>query len=212
MKRTRVLMVLASGIMLLQCGCGGNGKAPAKTGFLSDYSHLRAVSDSDLRYVNEQALGRYSRFIVDPVEIYFHGGAKAKEEQTKGKLTQQEITNLTNYMHDAVVKALSDGYSVVYQPAPGVARIRIAITDITKSNTAMSVIPQTNLMGVGIGGASMEAEMVDSLTGQQIGAVIASRSGSRIPFSNLGDWTAAKNAMNQWASNIKKRLDEAHAR
>jgi len=212
MRRTCVLTLFVSLIMSIQCGCGGNGKMPSKTGFLSDYSRLRAVSDSSLQYVDMQALGRYSQFIVEPVEVYFHGGAKAIEKQTKGRLSEQDIEDLVNYMHDTVTKTLSDGYTVVYRPGPGVARIRIALTDINKSSKAMTLIPQANLTGVGIGGASMEAEMIDSVTGAQIGAVIASRGGSRIPFSNLGDWKAAKNAMDQWARNLKKRIDEAHGR
>jgi hypothetical protein len=212
MKRSYILMVLTSVVMLMQYGCGGDGKVPAKTGFLSDYSNLRAVSDSSLQYVDMQALGRYSKFIVEPVEVDFHGGAKAIEKQTKGRLSQQDIEDLVNYMHDAVVKALSDGYSVVYQPGPGVARIRIALTDITKSSKPMTLIPQANLAGVGIGGASMEAEIVDSVTGQQIAAMIESRSGSRIPFSNLGDWTAAKKAIDQWAGDFKTKVNEAHGR
>jgi hypothetical protein len=59
------------------------------------------------------------------------------------------------------------------------------------------------------GGATMEAELVDSMTGKQIGAVMESGKGSRIPFSNLGDWTAAKGVMDGWAARFQKRLEEA---
>jgi len=41
------------------------------------------------------------------------------------------------------------------------------------------MLPQASLMGAGVGGAAMEAELVDSVTGKQIGAVIESRKGSR---------------------------------
>jgi hypothetical protein len=54
----------------------------------------------------------------------------------------------------------------------------------------------------------MEAEVVDSVTGQQIGAVVESGKGSRIPFANLGDWTAAKSVMDGWADRFQKRLEE----
>jgi hypothetical protein len=85
-----------------------------------------------------------------------------------------------------------------------VARIRVALTDI-KETGALNILPQASLLGAGIGGAAMEAEVVDSLTGRQIGAVVESRKGSRVPFSNLGDWGTAKGVMDYWANRFKER-------
>jgi hypothetical protein len=206
MAKTSVLMVVAIGLMLMQFGCGP-GRA-AKTGFLTDYSRLSKESNSTLRHINKRALAKYSNFIVDPVEVHFHRGAKAIEHRTKGKLTQQKVTDLTNYLHTKILKAVEDsGNRVVYQPASGVARIRVALTDIDKSSLA-SLSPQAKLLGIGIGGASMEAEVVDSMTGEQIGAVVESKMGTRMPFANLGEWDAAKQVMDDWAKRFKKRLDE----
>ena len=201
MKKTSLLMLLAIGIMVIQCGCGS--KEMVKTGFLSDYSKLQKESDSSLRYVNKKALTRYSSFIVDPVKVRFYSGAKSK-----GKLTQQQITDLTNYMHSKIIEAVQGaGKKVTYRPTVGVARIRVALTDIEKTN-AVNILPQASLLGAGIGGASMEAEVVDAMTGEQIGAVVESKQGSRIPFANLGDWTAAKKVMDSWADRFQKRLAE----
>ncbi len=204
MKKTSLLMMLAmiavTALVFIN-GCGGGGQV--KTGFLSDYSQLQKESDSSLRYVNERALTRYSSFIVDPVKVRFYSGAKSK-----GKLTQQQVTDLTNYMHSKIIEAVQGaGKKVTYQPAAGVARIRVALTDIEKTN-AINILPQASLLGAGIGGASMEAEIIDAMTGEQIGAVVESKQGSRIPFSNLGDWTAAKKVMDSWAERFQKRLAE----
>lgn len=205
MKETSVLMVVAVGLMLMQFGCGSKGLV--KTGFLTDYSRLRAESDTSLRYINERALDAYSGFIVDSVEVHFHSGAKAIEQRTKGKLTRQELRDLTNYMHSAIIKAVQNSRrAVVYQPAASVARIRVALTDIEKTG-ALNVLPQASLAGVGLGGVSMEAEIVDSMTGEQIGAVVEAQKGSRVPFSNLGEWTTAKKIMDDWAKRLQKRLE-----
>ena len=48
-----------------------------------------------------------------------------------------------------------------------------------------------------------------SVTGEQIGAVVESKKGSRIPFANLGDWDAAKQVINDWAKRLQKRPEEA---
>jgi len=206
MKKTSVLMIVTIGLMLMQFGCGSN--AVVKTGFLTDYSRLSKESDSTLRHINKRALAKYSNFIVDPVKVHFHMGSKAIEHRTEGKLTQRQMTDLTNYLHAKIVRAVKDsGNRVVYQPGSGVARIRVALTDIDRS-TAASLLPTAKIVGAGIGGASMEAEVVDSMTGEQIGAVVESKKGSIIPFANLGQWDAAKQVMDDWAKRFEKRLDE----
>jgi hypothetical protein len=207
MKEVGVLLIVAISLMVVQCGC--ESKEMARTGFLTDYSRLRAESDTSLRYVNKTALGAYSGFIVDKVEVHFFSGASAIEAKSEGKLTEQELKDLTNYFHSAIVRAISDsGRKVVYQAGPGVARIRVALTDI-KETGALNVLPQASLLGADVGGAAMEAEIVDSLTGKQIGAVVESRKGSQVPFSNLGDWGTAKGIMDDWAKRLQKRLEEA---
>jgi len=205
-KKTTLLILLAIVLMALQSGCGG-GKEHIKTGFLSDYAKLQKDSESSMRYVNEGALSGYSGFIVDPVKVVFHGGSKSKD-----KLTEQQITDLTNYTHTKIVEAVQGaGKKVAYQPAAGVARIHVALTDMEKSS-AVSILPQASLLGAGIGGASMEAEVVDSMTRKQIGAVVQSGKGGRIPFTNLGDWTAAKSVIDGWAKRFQDRLMEANVK
>lgn len=206
MSKTSVLVVAAVGLMLMQCGCGA--EKVVKTGFLSDYSRLTVKSESSLRYVNESALARYSSFIVDRVTLYFHSGADGIEDKTKGKLTQEKIDDLTNYLHSKIVEAVKEsGHSVVYQPGPGVARIRAALTDIDKTSI-VTLYPGAKLSGLGLGGAALEAEIVDSNTGEQIAGLVEAQKGSRIPFVGLGKWDAAKQAMDEWGKRLQKRLEE----
>lgn len=209
MKKTSLLMLLAIGIMVVQCGCGA--QRAQRTGFLSDYSKLKPYSDVSYRNIPSQAtIRRYSKFIVDPVVIHFHTGSKAIEERTKGKITEQDITDLKNYMHDAIVNAISDRYGIAYRPGPGVARVRIAITDLKKSNVLMNIHPGSKLLGSGLGGASLEAEWLDSQTGKQIAALVESQLGDRLSLDGLSEWGDAKAIMDGWAQRFRTRLDEAH--
>ncbi len=201
---TNVVLAAVIGIFVFS-GCGGVEQS--RTGFLSDYSRLEEVSNESYRYVDEQAVDKYSAFIVDEVKVHFFTGASAVKAKSEGKITTQDLKDLTNYFHSAIVKAISDsGRKVVYQAGPGVARIRVALTDI-KETSALNVLPQASLLGAGIGGAAMEAEVIDSVTGKQIGAVVEARKGSRVPFSNLGDWGTAKGVMDHWANRLKERLE-----
>ena len=201
MKKKMILGVTLMTALVLLSGCGSK---QTKTGFLSDYSKLQKESDSSLRYADVKAVAGYSGFIVDPVKVVLQS-----EVKSEGKLTDEQMTDLASYMHVKIVEAVQGaGKKVVYQPAAGVARIRVALTDMEKTS-AVNIVPQASLLGVGIGGASMEAEVIDSISGQQLGAVVESGKGSRVPFANLGDWTAAKKVIDGWAERFQKRLEEA---
>ncbi len=204
MTRTNLLMGLAIVVMASQYGCGQ--KRLVTTGFLSDYSRLETVSDTMLQYVvptNE--FRSYRKFIIDPVDVHFHGNAKGTDAKSK------EIAELRQYMHAAFQNALLDHYNVVRRPGPGVARIRIALTDLEKSSPALNVIPQTKLMGVGLGGASMEGEVLDSVTGKQLAAVVQVQKGKKLSLSGLSKWGDAKAVIDVWAKRLVEKLDEAHS-
>ena len=185
-------------MVLVLSGCGSK---QVETGFLSDYSKLQKEG-SALRYVNEVELKKYASFIVNKVQVHLYEG-----EKSKGKLTDEELGDLTNYMHAKIVEAVENaGKTVVYRPAAGVARIRIALTDLDASN-AVTILPQASLLGAGLGGAAGEAEIIDSMTDQQIAAFVLKQQGSRIPFTNLGKWTAAKQVIDNWAKKFQKRIE-----
>jgi hypothetical protein len=203
MNKRNLLTVLAIALVAAQCGC--SAKLGRQTGFLSDYTKLDRQSDISYRYIGPY-LGRYSQFIVDPVKVHFHASSKA------GKLSAENITDMQNYMHAAIVSAISDRYSIVYRPGPGVARIRVALTDLKKSKIVQNIWPGSKLAGTGLGGASLEAELVDSRDGTQIGAVVESQLGERLSLDGLSTWGDVKAIMDGWAKRLRERLDEAHGR
>ncbi len=201
--------VVAIGLSIVLCGCGP-GRAE-RTGFLNDYSKLEAQSDTSYRYIAPgNQLGRYSKFIIDPVKIHFFTGSKAEKAEAKGKLKEEDLTDLKNYMHDALVKAIEERYEVVYHAGPGVARLRTAITDLKKSGIVQNILPIGKVNGTGLGSATLEAELVDSQTGKQIGALVESQSGKRLSLDGYSTWGDAKAVMNRWAKRFRERLDEAH--
>ena len=195
--KQQIIVLAVIAIALTTAGCGGKHRKP--TGFLSDYSKLVEESGSIMRYMNEAALNKYSGFIVDPIQT--------RIDDPDRTLSDEDIADLTSYMYDKVVEAIEKSDDrIAYRPAADVARLRIAFTDIGKSHP-ISIVPWSSIAGLGIGGASVEAELVDSITGQQIAAVVQSKEGqSKVPFTTLGDWTAAKQTIDTWAKNLEKSL------
>jgi hypothetical protein len=197
--------VFVAAVLSLAVMFGGCASAPKETGFLSTYANLQPVSSTFMRYIApDNAMGKYSKFIVDPVTIHLYDQSKL------GKFDPQDLEHLKQYMYQAVRQSLAERYQIVSDPGPGVARLRIAITDLKKSSPVLNAIPQTKMTGVGLGQAAVEGEMVDSQTGKQIVAAIDSETGSRFSFAGLSKWGDVEAIMNDWAKRLRTRIDEAH--
>lgn len=195
--------------MLLSClamvfglyACGGQPKAG--NGFLTDYSKL----EKNPRYAGSRIysnpnnpLKNYSRFIVNPVQVRLSSlGAHRATDPEK----HQEISQ---YAHQQFIAALKKGgYEVVTQPGPGTLVLRSALTEMAPSELK----PRSFLMNISLGGASIEAEFVDALSGEVVIAVMESQRGSITP-AGTNEYENAKNVIDRWAERLVRRLDEEH--
>ncbi len=215
MKKTYLLIAITAFFLTGIYGCFE--PEASNTGYLSDYSKLKepsgfeAIEGSTFRYKDSSVVkGKYQGFILEPVIVKFQIESKAAAAESKGKLTQQDINDLTNYFGSAIIDAIKDaGYKLVYRTGAGIARIRVAITDLRKTNIIFAAVPTARITtGIGVGGAAIESEMVDSVSGKQITACVESKPGSRIPFTGLSKWGGAQYAMDSWVSRFKKQLAE----
>ena len=206
-RKTSVLAVVIIGLALLQCGC--SAQKAQETGFLNDYSKLKPYSDVSYQYaLTADVIKPYSKVIIDPVEVHFHASSKATKDSEKGKIKEQDIEDLCNYLHASVEQALSKSFTIVYRPGPGVMRMRMALTDLKKANILMNIHPASKLIGKGIGGASVEAELIDSQSGEQLAAIIESQLGKRVSLSGLSAWGDAKSVMDEWAERLRNKIVE----
>ena len=193
-------------VSVMAAGCA-TVQDPGQTEFLSDYSKLEEIEENHLVY-DSGNLGNYSKFIIEPVAMLY------RQPEEKRKFADEELEDLQAHFATKVREALieDDGYQVVEVAELGTARLRIGITDVDATIGALNVTIYTKITGAGLGGAAMEGEVVDSVTGEQIGAVIRWGSGSRIGragFTQTGD---AKILMNRWAKDLRERIDKEHGR
>jgi len=180
-------------VMFTGCESPLASKEITATGFLSDYSGLESISDTSYRYMNPKYdLGNYAAFIIDPVKVIFN-------KQTKAKVKNwDDLEKLRAYMRRAFINALIPRYNAsATRPGRGVARIRIALTNIEKSAPFK------------LGSVSMEIELLDSQTGEQIGALVESQK-KGVAFRGYDPWAGAKAAMDDWAQRFYNRLEEVH--
>jgi len=192
-----VLLGIGLLVAAMQCmGCAT--KPPGPTGFLSDYSRLKKVDDSAMRYISPDLRG-YNKFMIDPVEMHVKANVLKPEQRAE----------VANYMRDAIHKQLeSRNYTIVTAPGVGVARLRIALTGVQDAKWYLNIHPASKVTGAGRAQASMEAEVVDSVTGEQLAAAIRAGKGKEFtlnPFSTIDD---VKSTIDQWAKSAGERLDE----
>ncbi len=200
MIRASMLVVLAA---LGSCAGCGSTSAPARTGFLSDYSRLTEESPTSFRYVAPpDTARRYTSFIIDPV--------KTREYKDSG--ADPAMGELSEYFRTRLVETLKPDFAVTSQPGPGVARVRAALTDVKASAWYLNLHPASKLTGAGLGEASMELEIVDSVSGEQIAALVESQRGSRLELDAFSKHDDAKDAIDDWCARFRARLDELHGK
>jgi hypothetical protein len=201
-----------------------SGKSVKVSGFLGDYSKFHEGPEGGpiLFYEKEpDALRGYRKFIIDPILIYF------KPEAKGFAVDPDKLDKLSDTFRNAVIEELEKGgaYQVVEEPGPGVAHVRIAITDVKpvrmgaggKTGTIIGgsilIFPGAGLLfpNLSTGEAGIEAEVLDTVSNERLAAVIDHKSGRR--FFNIRGaltWGDVKKAFGMWARQFRQYLDDLH--
>ncbi len=192
-KSAITLGVIIAGLTLGAC----SSKPPiAQTGFLSTYDNLRAESDSRLVYGSTD-LADYTSFIIDPIEM----------RVPLSKLSAADQAEAARYFRASTAETIrSQGFTVTDTPGLRTARVQIAMTDIAKSTWWRKIHPVWRSLGAGTGGAAMEAEIVDSVSGRQLAAVVQSVSGNQFDFTAFSTLSDVKSAIDKWGDRGRLEL------
>lgn len=201
--RRTPLALLAAAIgfaYLILAGCS-SAPSTTQTGFLSSYAELTPAGPNRMRYTSPE-LGDYTAFIIDPVQV----------SSQPGKLEPEQRAEVANHFRRSLTSELTKrGYTVTETPGVRTARIRVAITNINDSVWWQKVHPASSLAGAGRGGAAMEGEIIDSITGDQLAGVVQSGVGSQFTLGNFSTISDINNVVDQWVLNACDRLDELRA-
>jgi len=195
MKRMYLLILFAICLVPIFGGCQSSSSTGLRqSGFLSDYSRLKRISDTSYRYVNPDIrFNEYRRFVVDPVKPLLNYG---KDSDVK---TWDDVADLRAYMQGVIEDAIVTEYRIVDNPGPGVARARAAITDVKKASAFSK------------GSVSVEIEIVDSQTGEQIAALVETQQKGG-PLGEYYRWENVKKIMDDWGLRFRERLREIQDR
>ena len=202
--RLTVALIFASALLL---SCAAPVRQQERAGFISDYSNLKETESNAFVYDGPN-LNRYAVFYFTEGELLFDPA------QGDAEITKDDLEELMAYFREKMIEEVTkdDGYTVVDKPGEGVATVRWGLTAVDATIGVLNVSIATKITGAGLGGAAMEGEIVDSITGEQIAASIRWGSGSRILRAGITKLGDAKIQVNDWARALRRRLDEAHGK
>lgn len=188
------------------------------SGFLEDYSQLKPGGSgrAALLYRNPNTdFRQYNKFMIDDVAIWY------SQEESLRDLPAEELKQLALLLKVRVIEALkNEGLTRVKEPGPGVMRIRAAITDAKKSRPVLDVVttvlPQPRVVSSAkrlafgthsfVGRAGIEGEIIDSQTGERLGAMVDRRAGGKTLQGSLNSWDDVEQSFKFWAERFAYRL------
>jgi hypothetical protein len=142
--------------------------------------------------------------ILEPVAVYYHPEAAERE------IRPDELKKLTDSFREAVVAHLGGDYRVTDEAAADVLRVRCAITDVVPVRPVLNATTSlVALVAADVGGAAIEVEFLDSVTGERLAAGVDQKLGKHVSgWTGLTRLGQASQAFDDWARELRVALEE----
>jgi hypothetical protein len=189
--------------------------------FLSDYSQLKRSSDKhmDYTYLAEGAPGKmakYSAVMIDQPEIFVAANSKYKG------MKPDDMKALADAFRAAMAASLSTTYMIVDQPGPNVLYVRFAISNVQLKKKKKGLFAYTPIglvrtavksavttdftKKIDLKGLTLEMEILDSSSEEQLAALLETRSGEK---DEPASWAELEALINVYSQRVGCRLDNA---
>jgi len=189
-----------------------------QSGFLSDYQKLKKVKtkdDSDLmRFISSHIKeGKYNKVMFDPVSYY-------PAPQKTDMISKEVLSKISNYFNQSFSQTPFTNVEVVNQAGMNTLRIKMAITGVNIEDAELAAyqyVPIAFLLNAASGGMSemdvkfqIEAEVVDSLTGEIMAAAVKSGVGERLKNDKTSlTLKHLKPLIDSWAMTMQKTMNDS---
>lgn len=188
------------------------------SGFLGDYSALQPDADRPgaLIYRKDGVnLGQYNKIALAPVEIWY---SPANEYDG---ISPDDLKMIADSFRATLVAQLEPDYPVVDSGGPDVLGVRMAIADVKirkKGRTILNFTPAgfalytlKDIAGANVilDDAVIEVELVDSTTGERLGALVDQQ---KATAGKKASWGNLETALVFYAQRFRARLDAEHGK
>ena len=145
---------------------------------------------------------KYQVVILDPVNFYFESTAQSNA------ISPQALRDLRKAFNETFADALKGAYPLSKQSRPNAMRVRVVINNVTPL-----IQDNSSDIPLSVGGASIKAEFLDSMTNERLGAVIDTKTGYKNKTVNSTDeWEHTKDVFKFWAHRLRNWLDTIHGK
>jgi hypothetical protein len=217
----KLLSMALCGLLFASCNTTEQARYSTKeSGFLKDYSMLKEGGSDEalLLYKSSDAnWSKYSKVMIEPVQLWAGDDSDIKE------LDKKELDNIMSLLTGSLKSSLSKDFQLVDTSGAGTLKIRIALTEGEASepvtDTLSSIVPITLALTylskvatgshLSVGKASVEFEVLDSMTGERLAAGMDSRYGGKGGVSDkFESWADVKESFKYWGDKLNMRLVE----
>ncbi len=151
-------------------------------------------------------LWQFSRFIIDPVQVFY-------DDPKMQELSPEQVSRMQQSLFDAMVRELRDGgYEVGTRSEAGKLRISFTLSGLSAPSSVPNVTAAVVPFAASVGDVTVEAVFRDGLTNEIEGVALSRARGSRFlnptPWST---WADVESFLNSWAKGFRAALDEAHS-
>ncbi len=172
-------------MVMLLAGCASGPKVSEQhSGFFSDYSRLKPLAAQEKSqflgyHARRWKMRRYESVIIEPVIVHIND-----EVRKNWQVQPERYHQLQAYFTERLTERLKLKYTITDQPGPNTLRLRVAITGGELGMKALEFY-QFLPWGLVINGVGElagvrdkllniieEGELVDSLTGEQVVALV----------------------------------------
>ncbi len=165
-----------------------NAAEPTRSGFLGDYSKLDTEVEDGMTFVAPgNRIADYNQFLFEDVAV--RGGDPADP-------AWRDLQVYARVAFGDAVRQATGRHLTTALPGPGVAIIRIAITEDNPELRRPT--------------ACLEAEILDSVTGEQLLAAVLAQRHANLSLATF-EMRGAKRAIDDWAERFRDGLRAAYA-
>jgi len=176
------------------------------SGFLGDYSDLKPDPDNPAREYwqkEEIDLSQYDRIILDKIVVTLVEGVRENE------LPEGTLEKVGKEFRDIIIEELSGYYEFTDKTGPNTLRVRIAINDLRP----MALVEETTTdPRVDFSDSHLEAEAIDSMSGERLAASVKKVDDKGIAYGTTERWGHVRDAMRAWAKRFYEWIDERRYR
>ena len=184
------------------------------SGFLEDYSGLQADPDRPgaMRYIKPDiSLAKYTKIAITPIEIWYDPNTEYKG------ISPDNLKLIADSMRNLIIKELEPDYPVVESAGSDVLAVRMAIANVKVKKKGRSLLNFTPVgfalytvqdvagANVNLDDAVIEAELVDSTTGERLGILVDQQ--KETASGGKASWQALEESLRFYAKRFRNRLD-----